>query len=378
MDNAQFNSADHRFMAEALRLAERGLYSTTPNPRVGCVLVKEGKIVASGWHVATGEAHAETIALQAAGKQAKGSTAYVNLEPCNHIGNTPPCSEALINAGVARVVAAMADPNPLTAGQGLVRLQDAGIEVGCGLMADEARELNRGFISRMTRQRPWLRLKIAASLDGKTALSNGQSQWITGPKARSDNQGWRARSCAILSGSGTIRHDDPQLNVREIDCSRQPLRVLVDSNLQINPEARVLQTAHKHPLLIACSNEDPVRTSKLRKLGAQILCLPDQQGRVDLAALMQELAQRGINELQVEAGASLNGSLLAANLVDEFLLYLAPCLLGEQAAGMFAIPPLQSLSQRSSLRIIDTRLLGDDLQIVARPAQCAGNDGTSP
>ena len=235
-----FSAADHEFMAQALRLAELGLYSTTPNPRVGCVLVKDGVLVGEGWHRLAGEAHAEIHALRAAGEQARGATAYVSLEPCAYHGRTPPCAEALIASGVRRVVAAMRDPNPQVAGRGLARLAAAGVDAECGLLEGEARELNIGFVSRMTRGRPWLRLKAAASLDGKTALENGASQWITGAEARQDGHRWRARACAILTGLGTVRDDDPRLDVRGVDTARQALKVVVDSRLELPPDARLL------------------------------------------------------------------------------------------------------------------------------------------
>ena len=256
--------ADQAHMAQALRLAKRGLYSTSPNPRVGCVIVRDGVVVGEGWHQRAGEAHAEVNALQQAGAAARGATAYVTLEPCSHHGRTPPCTEALLAAGIGRVVAAMADPNPLVAGRGLAQLQAAGVAVDVGLMADEAHELNIGFVSRMTRKRPWVRLKAAASLDGKTALQNGESQWITGPQARQDGHCWRARACAILSGIGTVRKDDPQLNVRGVDTSRQPLKVIVDSRLELSPAARLLEVGNV--LLVSAEAIDLAITGIVEKL----------------------------------------------------------------------------------------------------------------
>ena len=359
--------ADQPYMAQALRLAERGLYSTSPNPRVGCVIVRDGVLVGEGWHQRAGEAHAEVNALQQAGTAARGATAYVTLEPCSHHGRTPPCTEALLAAGIRRVVAAMADPNPLVAGRGLAQLQAAGVAVDVGLMADEAHELNIGFVSRMTRQRPWVRLKAAASLDGKTALQNGESQWITGPQARQDGHCWRARACAILSGIGTVRKDDPQLNVRGVDTSRQPLKVIVDSRLELSPAARLLEVGNV--LLVSAGQavaEVAERAAALRERGAEILDLPDGKGRVDLHALLHELAQRGLNEVHVEAGSRLNGALLAAGLVDEVLLYLAPCLLGDTARGLFALPALESLAGKHQLAIRAAERLGDDLRVLAR------------
>ena len=359
--------ADQAHMAQALRLAKRGLYSTSPNPRVGCVIVRDGVLVGEGWHQRAGEAHAEVNALQQAGTAARGATAYVTLEPCSHHGRTPPCTEALLAAGIRRVVAAMADPNPLVAGRGLAQLQAAGVAVDVGLMADEAHELNIGFVSRMTRKRPWVRLKAAASLDGKTALQNGESQWITGPQARQDGHCWRARACAILSGIGTVRKDDPQLNVRGVDTSRQPLKVIVDGRLELSPAARLLEAGNV--LLVSAGQavaEVAERAAALRERGAEILDLPDGKGRVDLHALLHELAQRGLNEVHVEAGSRLNGALLAAGLVDEVLLYLAPCLLGDTARGLFALPALESLAGKHQLAIRAAERLGDDLRVLAR------------
>ncbi|MFT3849158.1 MAG: bifunctional diaminohydroxyphosphoribosylaminopyrimidine deaminase/5-amino-6-(5-phosphoribosylamino)uracil reductase RibD [Propionivibrio sp.] len=358
-----FSAADHEFMAQALRLAERGLYSTTPNPRVGCVIVKAGKVIGEGWHERAGEAHAEIHALLAAGTGAQGATAFVTLEPCSHHGRTPPCADALIAAGVSRVVAAMQDPNPQVAGRGLSRLKAAGIGAGCGLLEAEARELNIGFVSRMTRGRPWLRMKVAASLDGKTALENGVSQWITGPAARQDGHRWRARACAILSGSGTVREDDPRLSVRGVPTSRQPIKVIVDSRLELSLTAKLLDTGE---VIIATASDDQKKADALRGQGAVILHLPGAGGKVDLPALTQELGRRGINELHVEGGGRINGALIAAGLVDELLLYLAPCLIGDAARGMFNLPALASLEEKKSLTIRDARMVGGDLRVLAR------------
>lgn len=358
-----FSAADHEFMARALRLAENGLFSTTPNPRVGCLIVKDGRVVGEGWHRRAGEPHAEIHALQAAGVDANGATAYVTLEPCSHHGRTPPCCDALIAAGVARVVAAMQDPNPQVAGEGLACLRRAGIDVACGLLAGEAQELNVGFVARMTRGRPWLRMKLAASLDGKTALENGASQWITGAAARHDGHRWRARACAILTGIGTVRDDDPQLNVRDVETSRQPLKVVVDSRLELSPDARVLRDGN---VLVAAAFDDPGKAAALRERGAELVLLPGPGGKVDLSALMAELGRRGVNEVHAEAGFKLNGSLLGAGLVDELLLYLAPCLLGDAARGMFNLPALESLAGKRTLAIRDARLVGADLRLLAR------------
>lgn len=358
-----FSAADHEFMARALQLAERGLLSTTPNPRVGCVIVRDGTVVGEGWHQRAGEAHAEVHALQAAGAAAQGATAYVTLEPCSHHGRTPPCCEALQSAGIGRVIAAMQDPNPMVAGQGLAWLRDAGIETACGLMEAEARELNIGFVSRMTRGRPWLRLKAATSLDGRTALPNGESQWITGPEARLDGHRWRARACAILTGIGTVRDDDPQLTVRGVETLRQPLRVVVDSRLEISPDARVLQGGR---VLVVAAIEAPLQASVIEATGAEVICLANADGKVDLPALLRELAKRGVNELHVEAGFKLNGSLMREGLVDELLLYVAPCLLGDASRGLFNLPELESLEEKRRMRWHELRQVGADLRIMAR------------
>ena len=360
-----FSADDHRFMARALQLAQRGLYTTTPNPRVGCVLVRDGAIIGEGWHERAGEPHAEVNALRQVGAgntaiaamAATGATAYVTLEPCSHHGRTPPCADALIKAGVSRVVAAMQDPNPLVAGQGLQRLREAGIAVAHGLLESEARELNIGFVSRMTRGKPWLRLKVAASLDGKTALANGVSQWITGPEARHHAHGWRARSCAMLTGYGTVRDDNPRLNVRDIDTSRQPLRVVIDSRLETPPDAAIM---HGGGTLIFAAQNFPERAAALSAQGAEIVVLPNAQGKVDLAAMLQELGRRGINEVMAEAGMQLNGSLLREHCVDELLLYQAPVLLGDAGRGMFALGELTALDQARRLKIFERRALGVD------------------
>ncbi len=356
---------DHRWMARALELAERGLFTTTPNPRVGCVIVRDGRCVGEGWHVRAGEPHAEVHALAMAGEAARGATAYGTLEPCSHHGRTPPCAEALVRAGVGRVVAAMEDPNPLVAGRGLARLREAGIATLSGVLEAEARELNLGFVSRMTRGRPWLRLKAAATLDGKTALENGVSQWITGDDARRDAHRWRARSCAVLTGIGTVRDDDPQLNVRAIPTDRQPLRIVVDARLDTPLNAKLLDGG---PVLIAGAIDDPARIAALRHRGADVVILPNQGGKVDLPALLAELGRRGINEVLAESGFKLNGSLLREGCVDELILYLAPVLVGDAARGLFNLPALESLADKRRLAFRDVRLVGGDLRIVARPA----------
>lgn len=358
-----FTAADHAFMARALRLAERGLFTTMPNPRVGCVIVKDGVIVGEGWHEQAGKPHAEVHALRAAGSQARGATAFVTLEPCSHHGRTPPCANALIDAGIARVVAAMRDPNPQVAGRGLELLTLAGIDVQVGLLEAEARELNIGFIARMTRGRPWIRLKTASSLDGKTALANGASKWITASPARSDVQRWRARACVILTASGTVLADDPHMNVREIEIPRQPLKVIVDSTLRTPLDAKILRGG----AFIACAAAEPSRRAALEAAGAQVLEMPDAHGRVDLNRLMSELGRQGINEVHVEAGATLNGALLAAGLVDEWLSYVAPVAMGDAARGLFNIPELTDMAERRRFKLLDAAMLGADLRLRLRP-----------
>lgn len=358
-----FSPADQQHMAEALRLAAMGLYTATPNPRVGCVIVRDGEAVGTGWHEKTGGPHAEVLALRAAGARARGATAYVSLEPCSHHGRTPPCVDALIEAGVARVVAAMQDPNSQVAGSGFAALRAAGIAVESGLMQDEARALNAGFVARMSRGRPWLRMKIAASLDGRTALANGKSQWITGPEARRDGHAWRARACALLTGIGTVRDDDPQLDVREVETSRQPLKVVVDSRLQLPLSAKLLA---RGKVLVAAAVDDRIAITALQDKGAEVVLLPNAQGKVELTELMRELARRELNEVQVEAGYKLNGSLLGAGLVDELLLYLAPSILGDSACAMFNLPELTDLAQKRLVQFADVQTIGSDLRILAR------------
>lgn len=343
-------------MRRALVLAEKGLWSATPNPRVGCVLARGGRVVGEGWHEAAGLPHAEANALAQAGDAARGATAYVTLEPCNHHGRTPPCAEALARAGVARVVAAVRDPSP-EARHGGETLAAAGVAFEHGLLADEAREMNIGFFSRMTRGRPWVRMKVAATLDGRTALADGTSQWITGPAARADGHRWRARACAVLTGIGTVKADDPQLTVREVETPRQPRRVVVDSRLEIAPGARVLQGGNA---LLYCARAGAAPG------GAETVVLANAQGKVDLPKMLEDLARRGVNELQVEAGFRLNGSLLREACVDELLVYLNPSLLGDGAQGMFDLPPFTSLESRPKLVLRSVERVGDDVRILAR------------
>ncbi|WP_269144623.1 bifunctional diaminohydroxyphosphoribosylaminopyrimidine deaminase/5-amino-6-(5-phosphoribosylamino)uracil reductase RibD [Nitrogeniibacter aestuarii] len=360
---ASFSATDHRLMARALQLAERGLTTTTPNPRVGCVIAHGESIVGEGWHQRAGEPHAEVIALRQAGDRARGATAYVTLEPCAHHGRTPPCADALVAAGVARVVSALSDPNPKVSGRGTQRIRDAGIIADEGLMRAEAESLNIGFISRMTRGRPWVRLKVATTLDGKTALNNGVSQWITGPQARADGHAWRARACAVLTGFGTVREDNPQLNVRAVPCERQPLKVVVDSRLETPLDARLFDGS---PVLIAAAIDDADKISALAGKNAEVVLLPNTHGKVELADLFQELGRRGINEVHVEAGFKLNGSLLREDCVDELLIYQAPMLVGDAAQGAFNLEELVSLDGAKRLEVFDRRILGDDLRIRAR------------
>ena len=366
-DRGLMSSVDYRCMARALTLARRGLYSADPNPRVGCVLLQNGDIVGEGWHERAGEAHAEVIALAAAGQRAQGATVYVTLEPCCHYGRTPPCTEALLQAGVARVVAAMRDPNPQVAGQGLAILREAGVVVDCGLLEAEARALNPGFIQRMTASRPWLRIKLAMSLDGRTALASGESQWLTGDAARRDVQRLRARSSAILTGIGTVLADDPALNVRLPETIRQPLRVILDSRLRTPPTARTLHLPGS--VLIFTAVADPDRQAPLRAAGADITVVPNAGPGLDLAAIMAELARRECNEVQVECGPTLAGALLQAGLMDELVIYMAPLLLGDQARGLFQLPELTRMEERRELKLVETRAVGKDWRLRFRPVR---------
>lgn len=353
-----FSAFDQAMMRRALALAEKGLFTTTPNPRVGCVITRGESVVGEGWHEKAGEPHAEALALQDAGPRAAGATVYVNLEPCSHYGRTPPCAGALINAKVARVVAALRDPNPHAArgGDGLAA---AGIRFEHGLLEAEARELNLGFLSRVQRGRPWVRLKVAATLDGRTALASGASQWITGPQARRDGHRWRARACALLTGIGTVTADDPRLTVREVETPRQPLRVIVDSRLEIPREAQILQGPK---VLVFAARAAPAPQN------AEVVVLPNARGKVELPRMLEELARRGVNELHVEAGFRLNGSLVREGCVDEFLVYLNPSILGDGAQGMLDLPAVGALEERLKLKLVSLDRLGDDLRILARPA----------
>ena len=346
-------------MSEAFRLAEKALFTTSPNPRVGCVIVQDGQIVGRGFHKKAGESHAEVLALKEAGSKSEGSDVYVTLEPCSHIGKTPPCVEALIEAKVKKVFIAMQDPNPIVSGRGIQKLKDAHIEVELGVMEAQAQLLNIGFISRMTKQLPYVRAKLAVSIDGKTALHNGKSQWITGDAARADVQYWRASSCAIITGIGTVLHDDPKLSVRLYEHARQPLRVVVDSELKIPLEADILL---EKPLLIAYANDKQKKLPKLKALGIECIQL-DDSGKVDLALLLKELAKREVNEVWIEAGEGLNGAFLKANLIDELMIYYAPVILGSEAKGMFTLPAFENLENKITTTLLDYRWFGQDLRM---------------
>jgi diaminohydroxyphosphoribosylaminopyrimidine deaminase/5-amino-6-(5-phosphoribosylamino)uracil reductase len=366
-----FTADDHLYMARALRLAARGLYTTDPNPRVGCVLVRDGQVVGEGWHERAGDAHAEINALRQSGERAAGATAYVTLEPCCHHGRTPPCSQALIAAGVSRVVAAMPDPNPQVAGNGLAELQAAGVTTDAGLLATEAQALNPGFVMRMRHGRPWVRCKLAMSLDGRTAMQNGESRWITAEAARCDVHHLRARSSAIMTGIGTVLADDPSLTVRldgEADVPLlHPLRVILDSRLRIPPTAKLLDLPGE--TLILTGSTDVGREALLARPGVSVDTLPlNASGQLDLQGVLHYLGGAGINEVHVEAGAVLCGALLADRLVDELVIYMAPHLMGDAARGLFALPGLQHMTQRIALSINDVRAVGKDLRITARLA----------
>jgi diaminohydroxyphosphoribosylaminopyrimidine deaminase / 5-amino-6-(5-phosphoribosylamino)uracil reductase len=365
-------SADYSYMAQALRLAERGLYTTMPNPRVGCVLVKNGEVIGEGWHIRAGEGHAEVNALAAAGENARGATAYVTLEPCSHTGKTGPCSHALVDAGVVRVVYAMEDPNPLVAGRGLEYLREAGIQVDGPLMEDDARALNPGFIKRMERKLPFVRCKMGMSLDGRTAMASGESQWVTGKKARGDVQRLRARSCAIISGISSVLMDNASLTVRleELDlpnaqdaAAKQPLRVVLDSKLRLGRKAKIL--AQETSILLV-HNGSVDNADRLADWPAhvELLSLPAADGRINLNALLTELAKRQCNEVLVEAGATLAASFLRRGLLDEVIIYMAPKLLGSSARPLFDLP-LNTMSSALPLKISDMRAVGTDWRITA-------------
>lgn len=362
------NRDDHKFMALAIRLAKRGLYTTDPNPRVGCVLVKDGVIVGEGFHQRAGENHAERNALAAAGEKAEGATAYVTLEPCCHQGRTPPCSDGLINAGVARVVAAMQDPNPLVSGKGIQLLRAAGIEVETGLLEAEAMALNPGFIKRQITGLPYVRCKLAMSLDGRTAMASGESKWITGAEARMDVHRLRARSSAIITGIDTVLADDPSMNVR-LDGGikvREPLRVVLDSNLRMPLDAKMIGL-HGEILVVCCSGADQDKQTMLEAKGVQVVRQDGPELRVDLLSVLRLLAARDINEVLLETGSVLAGSYMSARLIDELVVYIAPHLMGSGARGMLDIPGLERMEDRLNLEIMDLRKVGRDLRIIAKP-----------
>lgn len=365
-----YSAVDHQFMSEALAEAQKALYLSNPNPRVGCVIVKDGYVIGRGFTQKVGSAHAEVQALanaQALGNDPTGSTVYVTLEPCNHTGRTPPCVDALIAAKPATIFVAMLDPNPLVGGKGLERLRAAGITVHCGLMESEAQALNPGFVSRMTRGLPWVRMKIAASLDGKTALPDGRSQWITGPLARADGHHWRAQACAIVTGVGTVKEDDPSLNVRDVQTERQPWRIIVDSKLETPPTAKILNHLDQSGVIIVCASLESVEMQKkaavFTERGIEVIAMANAFGKVDLPKLFSYLAkEREMNEIHIESGFKLNGSMLREDCVDELLLYYAPFFIGD-GIGMANVSPLNTLEDKRSWKPIDQMLFGPDLRL---------------
>lgn len=354
-------NSDHYFMSHAIALARRGLYSTHPNPRIGCVVVSDGKIVGEGWHAEAGQPHAEVLALRQAGEAARGATVYVNLEPCCHQGRTPPCTGFLIDAGIKRVVAALEDPNPQVAGGGFEMLRSAGIDVDVGVMGAESRRLNRGFLHRVSAGRPWITIKVAASLDGRTAMRSGESQWISGEPSRRDVHHWRARSSAVMTGSGTVLADDPALDVRYLETPRQPLRVVVDSRFSTPAQAKILTSPGA--TLVATANEEYEYTDRTGD-DVDVVYLPGLDGKVDLGGLMSDLAQREVNELLVEAGPTLCGAMLRDGLVDEVLLYLAPRFLGSEARGMFDLSGIEHLGECPVMDVLDIRQFGADIRLL--------------
>ncbi len=355
---------DAFYMARAIQLAKKGRYTTDPNPRVGCVLVRDDRVIGEGWHVQAGQGHAEVEALKNV-PDAMGATVYVTLEPCSHQGRTPPCCDALIKAGVRRVVAAMQDPNPKVSGSGLEKLKAAGIEVICGILQEDAQALNRGFIKRMTENRPFVRSKLAMSLDGRTAMASGESKWITGAEARADVQRLRAESSAILTGINTVLADDPALNARVEEQVLQPVRVVLDTQLNMPVTANMAKLPGRS-LILTCA-EDQQKRQALQQAGFEVYQLPSKGGRLDLYAVMDFLAGQQINELLVEAGSVLNGALLDEGLVDEYIIYMAPCILGDQGRGLFKVPGLQKMADKKKLRLRDVRQVGQDLKLIYTP-----------
>ena len=364
----------YHFMTDALKLAHKGFYTTHPNPRVGCIIVKNDKIIGKGYHQYAGQPHAEVLALRDAGYKAKNATAYVTLEPCSHTGKTPPCANALINAGITKVIIAMQDPNPQVSGNGIKKLRDAGVEVIVGVLEQQARELNKGFVKRMQYALPWVRVKMAMSLDGRTAMKSGESQWITARDARQDVQKYRAASDAILTAQGTVLADDPSLNVRltKDDLGiegevRQPVRVVLDQDLQISPQAKMLGLEGE-TWIYTCAENQKEKKQALKKQGAIIIELkPDKNNLLPLETVLKDLAKREINEVHTEAGQTLTGALLEQGLVDELLIYIAPTLMGSDARGLFYLPSLQTMQDRIQLEIKDIRAIGRDWRIIATP-----------
>jgi diaminohydroxyphosphoribosylaminopyrimidine deaminase/5-amino-6-(5-phosphoribosylamino)uracil reductase len=355
--------SDHEFMARALRLARRGLYTTTPNPRVGCVIVNDNQVVGEGWHERAGESHAEVTALSQAGDLARGATLYVTLEPCSHFGRTPPCADAILKSGIRAVVCAMIDPNPEVSGKGLAALREKGIEVRVGVLEREARELNIGFVNRFTRGRPWIRVKIASGLDGKTALENGESQWITTMASRRDVHRWRAQSCAVLTGVGTVSADNPGLDVRHVETERQPKIFIVDSHLRIPRESRLLSNSNVTLVTAKGENEDRVLG---RGFSSSVLNLPGPDGKVDLVTLASQLAFMGVNEVLVEAGINLQTALMQSGLVDEIIIYYAPKFLGDKGRGMFDFSGLVAMDNVKHYRLVDIKQFGNDFRVRLR------------
>jgi len=356
-----FSADDHRYMSLALRLAGQGLYTTDPNPRVGCVIVDDGGIVGQGWHCAAGEAHAEVHALRLAGEKAKGATAYVTLEPCSHQGRTPPCADALIAAGIARVIVAMQDPNPMVAGQGLERLTTAGIDVAVGLMQQQAEMLNPGFISRYSRGRPYVRCKLAMSLDGRTAMASGESKWITSEDSRVDVQRLRARSSVIITGIGTVLADDPRMNARVDVDVKQPDRVVLDTNLRMPADAAML--LQEGLTWLANDSQDQSLRSDLEQAGARLLDVATHNGHINLSGVLNSLQDLDYNEVLVEAGPSLSGAFMQAGLIDELIVYMAPHLMGHGGNALLHLPDIEAMQDRIALQMTELKQVGDDLRL---------------
>ena len=355
---------DEAWMVRALQLAERGLFSTAPNPRVGCVIIKGDSVVGEGWHRVAGAEHAEVLALKDAEGNARGATVYINMEPCSHTGRTGPCVDELIKAQVERVVCAIEDPNPLVKGRGIRRLKESGIKVSVGVLEDAAVQLNIGFINRMTRGRPWFRIKVAAGLDGKTALENGESKWITGDKSRDDVHEWRARSCGILTGIGTLAADNPQLNVRRVKTDRQPVVLITDSNLKALTTSKVF---NNDKVLLITANEDSGQIKKFEDKGVDVLSLPNQFGKVDLRALAKELGKRQFNEVLTEAGCNLHSALLREGIFDEIIVYYAPIAMGVGGRGMLNIGDVATMADVPRFVVKEVTTIGPDIRVRAFP-----------